>query len=198
MTHTHFITDTDAHFVISPTDRVITSKSNKTELAQYDHNSERFTFETPRYIEGHDMSLCDKVEIHFINIGIDKSNKSSGVYLVDDVAISPDSEDMVVFSWLISANATKYEGTLNFLIKFTCLTDDAIDYVWSTSIFKNVAVLAGMNNGEAVVEEHADILQAWKSEIDRQITAFEQTLGDVEGACDSIIAIQESLIGGAE
>ena len=69
MAHTHTVKDTDTLFVIDPITRaVVNAESKKTMLMQYDHNSETFTFEIPRYVEEHDMSLCNRVEIHYNNI----------------------------------------------------------------------------------------------------------------------------------
>lgn len=66
MAHKHSVYDTDPHFAIDPITRAITNQSTtKTQLMQYDHNSERFTFEIPRLVDGHDMKLCDKIEIHY-------------------------------------------------------------------------------------------------------------------------------------
>lgn len=166
MMRLHSIYDSDSHFIINPTTRAITAgKSSKTKLVQYDTNSERFTFELPRYIEGHDMSLCNKVEIHYINLSADKTSRVEDVYLVGDVQLSPGSEGVVIFSWLISGNATQYAGSLNFLIAFKCLTGAVIDYAWHTETFKNITVLNGMNNGEAVIVEYSDVLEAWKAEV---------------------------------
>lgn len=166
MAHIHSVYDTDLHFVIDPITRAIVDQAvTKTKLIQYDHNSERATFEIPRLVEGHDMTLCTKIEVHYINVSSDKKNQHSDVYTVDDVQVSPATDDVVVFSWLISGGATQYEGTLNFLIKFTCLTGTTIDYVWNTGIFSGISVASGMNNGEAAVEEYSDILEAWKREI---------------------------------
>lgn len=72
MPHSHSIYDTDKHFLIDPSTRSITALSDKLTLIQYDHNCERYTFEIPRIIEGHDMSDCDSVEIHFDNISKDR------------------------------------------------------------------------------------------------------------------------------
>ena len=108
MAHKHSIYDTDPHFSIDPATRAITNLSEKkTKIIQYDHNSERFTFEMPRLIDGHDMSLCDKIEIHFINISANKNQQNADVYLCDDVQLSHDDENVVIFSWLISQNATQ-------------------------------------------------------------------------------------------
>lgn len=51
--HEHSIYDTDPHFVIDAVTRAITTQSKKLKLMQYDHNSERLTFEMPRHIDGH-------------------------------------------------------------------------------------------------------------------------------------------------
>ena len=67
--HKHPVYDTDTHFVIDPITRVVSNpESKKTILMQNDHNSERFSFEITRYIEGHDLTLSDKVEIHYANV----------------------------------------------------------------------------------------------------------------------------------
>ena len=162
MAHLHSIYDTDKHFKIDPITRNITSESPKKTLMQYDHNSERFTFEIPRFIEGHDMSLSDSVRIHYINIGQASTDRQSGVYEVDDVQISPDSEDVVIFSWLISRNCTQFNGTLNFAIRFNCVTNEELDYSWGTGIFAGIKVSNGLDNSEVVMDNYVDILEQWK------------------------------------
>lgn len=144
MEHLHSVIDYDKRFCIDPVTRMVKNNSGKVTLAQHDHNSERFTFEIP-HADGHDMSSCDRVEIHFIN----KSNsstslRSEGVYLVDDVKVSPEDNETVTFSWLISDEATKYAGSLKFLVRFICLSGEKIAYSWSTAIFKGITVVAGM------------------------------------------------------
>ncbi len=75
MSHNHNIADSDTRFIIDPITRIIRNQaSKKTTLMQNDHNSERFTFELPRYVEGHDMSLCNAVEIHYSEIRIAAKN----------------------------------------------------------------------------------------------------------------------------
>ena len=163
MAHLHSIYDTDLHFSINPITREIKNEaSSKLSLSQGDHKSERITFEIPRFVEGHDMSLCDKVEIHYLNLCSNKTHQTEGVYLVDDIKVSPADENVVIFSWLISGNATKYEGIISFRISFKCLTDDILEYAWHTSIYSDISVGEGMNNGEAVLTEYCDVLEAWK------------------------------------
>lgn len=162
MAHLHSIYDTDKHFKIDPITRNITTESPKMTLMQYDHNSERFTFEIPRFIEGHDMSLSDSVRIHYINIGATSTDRQSGVYEVDDVQISPDGGDVVIFSWLISRNCTQFNGTLNFAIRFNCMTNEELDYSWGTGIFAGIKVSNGLDNSEVVIDSYVDILEQWK------------------------------------
>lgn len=166
MPHSHPIYDSDKHFVIDPITRNITNNSSKLIIMQYDHNSERFTFEIPRVIEGHDMSLSDVVRVNFINIGSIKTNTNSGVYEVDDVEVSSDNPDIITFSWLISGAATKYNGSLNFAIRFYCLSDESeIEYSWGTNIYLGIKVSNSLDNSETIVEDYVDVLEKWKQDV---------------------------------
>ena len=162
MAHTHAVIDSDNHFIINPVTREITNNSKKVKLMQGDHASEIFTFEIPRYVDGHDMSLCNKIAIHYINIG--KSGSNPDVHIVEDARVD-DANENLVFSWLIYRTATKYPGTLNFLIKFSCVTDSIIEYQWNTDIFKGITISARIDNEETLVEEYSDVLQKWKDDI---------------------------------
>lgn len=159
------IYDTDPHFKIDPITRVMTTESAKVTIQQYDHRSERFTFEVPRFYEGHDLSLCDSVQVHYINIESKTKKESADVYEVDDLQLSPDSEDVVICSWLVKNTATKYAGVLAFLLKFRCLTDGKLSYEWNTAPFKNITISEGMNNGDVIAEEYSDILTKWEKEL---------------------------------
>ena len=162
MAHLHSIYDSDLHFVIDPVTRVITNQSeNKNTVIQFDHNSERFTFELPRYVEEHDMLGCNRVEVHYVNIDSKTGNQSGGVYEVQDLQVSPHDDKVVICSWLVSNNATQYAGTLNFVIRFACTQGDVVDYVWNTAVFKNYAVQNGLYNSDPIVEQYPDVLAQW-------------------------------------
>lgn len=166
MAHIHNVYDSDKHFIIDAVTMVIQNTSEKVKLSQYNHKSERFTFEIPRYIEGHDMSLCNKVEVHFNNVKSDKTVISKGVYEVDDLEVAED-ENTVIFTWLISRKATKYEGTLNFCIRFACVADDAtVEYARYTDIYKGITITESLFNSENVIVDYSDILEAWKQELE--------------------------------
>lgn len=169
MPHIHAVIDSDNHFIINPVTREITNNSKKVKLMQGDHASEIFTFEIPRYVDGHDMSLCNKITIHYINIGQNGSNLD--VHLVEDASVD-DANENLVFSWIIYRTATKYPGTLNFLIKFSCVTDGIIEYQWNTDIFKGIMIATGIDNEETLVEEYSDILQKWKDDILAEVQQY--------------------------
>lgn len=165
MAHLHSVYDTDKHFLIDAASRTIKNESKKITVVQYDHNSERFTFELPRYIDGHDMSICNKVEVHFINIDSATKAKNDGLYIADDFQISPDDDKVVICSWLISGEATQYAGQLAFLVRFCCMDGSVVDYAWNTAMYSETYVSPGMNNSESVAVNHVDVLEKWKAEL---------------------------------
>lgn len=152
MLHEHEIIDSDVRFHIDSYTRNIkdTTPAKKT-IVQYDHNSERYTFDLPRYIEGHDMTLCNVVEVHFTN-----TEKSTKLYFdgkcpITDLQVSPDDENTVLFSWLVSRVSTQYIGPLKFSIHFECREyDGTVTYEWNTLAFSKISVKPGMNNREAI------------------------------------------------
>ena len=168
MPHRKLIKDKDPCFVIDPITRAIKNTSaTKTTIMQYDHNSERFTFTLPKTIEGHDMMECNKVEIHYINIESSTKEQNDGIYTVTD--LQPDTEDATKLkcSWLISQNATKLSGSLNFLLRFSCVAEDGtIEYAWNSGIFAGISVTSGLYNSEVIVEQYADVLEQWKKELE--------------------------------
>lgn len=163
MPHTHSVADDDLYFVIDPTTREIDNGSKKVKLIQYDHNSEMLTFELSRFVEGHDMSLCDSIRVNYININKSTREQMTGTYEAKDLVVD---DSKITFTWLISRNATQYIGPLNFLIKFMCMDENGfVTYEWHTDIFKYVYVSTGMSNEESIEEEYPDILEQWKNEI---------------------------------
>lgn len=178
--HKHPVYDTDLHLIIDPVARSIKNESGKTVLMQNDHNSERFTFEIPRYVDSHDMSLCNVVEVHYINVdSADKTQQNADVYPVVDVQISPDSDDIVIGSWLISSNATMYSGSLNFIFRFACVDEETseITYQWFSDIYKDLKITKGIYNAEVVTQEdNSDVLEAWKKEVTDSLDPYFEAL----------------------
>lgn len=169
MPHKHGVYDTDPYFVLKKQTRTLTNKSTTpTKVMQFDHNCERITLELPRIIDGHDMTLCNSVQVHYINI--DASNKDVqkfGVYEVTDLQAAKDDESIAICSWLISQNATQYIGPLYFVFSFRCLDENGeITYRLNTARYEELAVSTGIDNGEYIAEEYADILAQWETRIE--------------------------------
>lgn len=165
MAHSHNVYDTDTRFIIDPLTKVAKNTAKKTTIAQYSHNSERVTFELPRYIEGHDMSLCNYVEIHYQNIDSNTRQHNSGYYIADDLQIDPNDEEKVVCTWLISNNGTQFAGLLNFALWYVCKEGDEITYAWPTLINSELAIGTGLKASNLVLKEYVDIIEQWKDSV---------------------------------
>jgi len=160
--HKDKIHDTDPRCSIDPITRaIINETSQKFTLVKGDHNSERFSFSLPRLIDKHDMSLCNRVRVHYINIDQITKEQSADCYEVDDLHIDPDDENVVVFSWLVAGTATVYAGSLSFGVTFECLDGDKVQYRWSTAPNTSIRVSDGFDNAPLIIEEYSDILQTW-------------------------------------
>lgn len=191
MSHTDIIIDADPLFEIDQNTRAIRNEiEGRNPIIQYDHNSERFGFSMARYVDGHDMSLCDKVEVHYINIDGTTKEQNEGVYEVKDLAIDTEDENKVKFTWLISQNATQYVGVLSFLIRFSCFEDTATPvYVWNTSVFAGITIAKGMYNSDVIVEQYADVLEAWEN----RLQPAEQTYNPESEKAQSGKAVAEAV-----
>lgn len=163
MGHTHSVIDADKRFVIDPITREIRCDLKKVRLIQFDHNSERYTFECPRIIEGHDMTLCNKVQIHYLNIDAVTKAQKSGLYEADD--LTADGDGAVTCSWLISSNATQLVGPLHFIVRYLCVEDDVVTYSWNTAVCSLVSIGGGINADDLFEKEYVDVIEQWKDSV---------------------------------
>ena len=171
LTHDDFLVEVDAMCEIDINTRKIVRKSNKGDLLQYDHNSERIGFTIKRYNDGHDMSKCDRVAIKYLNV------RKDDMYIVDDVAISEDGES-VTFTWLVSANATQEVGSLAFLVNFRCWNDEGIiTYNWSTQPCSTFSILKGVTSMDSNPKEQYDFWAKYRVLVDGVIEDT-QRVGD--------------------
>lgn len=164
--HKHDVPDSDTYFLIDPYTRQIENTNyQKTVLMRGDHNSERFTFEVPRYVDGHDMSLCNRVIVHFDNVGDSIENIYSDVAYMDDLRINPDKPETVISSWLIRREATQIVGLLSFSIQYQCVEGDEITYEWNTDSYDDIEIRKSKQNGEAAIVQYTNVLEQWRSQI---------------------------------
>lgn len=166
--HKHQIIDSDAHFTIDAITRGISNdNSEKNLLIQGDHNSEKFTFAIPRYIDGHDMLLCNHVQVAYINTQTSGRSKqySTGVYLVSDLELHPSKKDYLQCSWVISHNATRYEGALNFMLILSCMEGETVTYRWKTNVFEGIHIAVSLDSDLVFEDEYVDIIEQWKNSV---------------------------------
>jgi hypothetical protein len=199
MGHSHKVSDTDTHFTIDPKTRAIVNQSDKNAVMQFDHCSERLTFSLPRYIEGHDMSVCNKVEVHFLNVDAKTKDQISGHRELDDFQIDPSDSEKVRVSWLITKGATKLGGKLNFLLDFRCVEDDVETYAWHTDFYLGFMVNAGMDAAALFEVEYSDVIAQWKESVMAHFTADmdawkESTKGVLSREIDQKIAVERARI----
>lgn len=178
MGHEHNVRDSDARFIIDPATKTIRKESkNKIVLVQGDHNSEVFSFKCPRFIESHDMSQCNTVEVHFYNYDSQLKQVNSGKYTVEDLKVGED-ENTVEFSWLISGNGTQLQGHIEFLIRFKCIEEDVVTYAWNTLFFTDTSIGKGSNVDESFETEYVDIIEQWKASVlqgfEEEFTAWKE------------------------
>lgn len=159
MPHEHPIIDDDARFQVNvDTKALIDSEPSKRTIVQYDHNSERYTFEIPRYIEGHDMSLCNVVEFHFTNIDKATREERNGFLPLTDLHVSAENENKVICSCTIDKICTQHVGPLHFSIRYACEeSDGTVVYEYNTRKYTRISIADGMGNREKVDEIKAQI-----------------------------------------
>ncbi len=198
MTHTkNMIVDYDPHFSVDAISRKIEYMSDDSlVLVQGDHNSERITFVAPRFVEGHDMLECNRVQIHYINTSSsNKSSRSSGVYEAADVRINPLDENTITFTWLLSSGTTLHVGNLSFVVRFACIEGTNVVYSWNTLAYSGVNVFETIDNINNMPTVYTDILENWYQELilagELGMNGIKQTkeaaLSEIEQAADAAI-----------
>lgn len=169
--HAHDVIDTDGRFIIDPDTRTISpSDGYKLIVIEGDHNSERCTFSLPRYIDNHDMATCNRVKLHYINIGSESGEQYSDTVDMDDFTIDPNNEDLVICTWLISRNATQFAGTISVLLEYQCINNDgSIPYEWQTDVYSGITVKPRINNSTRVALDYSDVLEQWRATINEAL-----------------------------
>ncbi len=163
MSHTHEMIDSDTRFIFDPITNKLSTASKKRTLAQYSHEREIFSFELPRYIEGHDMSLCNEREVHYTNTDTKTKEKNEDVYEPAELIIVGDK---VVFAWLIRNTVTGLAGSLEFSIKLKCTGENGeLLYELDSVPYTKISITAGMNNSAKAIERTPDLLASFKAQV---------------------------------
>lgn len=178
MSHNDKIKDCDAFFEVDPITRQIKNMTPaKIVLMQGDHNSEKFTFTLPRYIEGHDMAESAGAKLHYKNVA---KPDVFGMYEMADLQIDEDNAEKVKCSWLISGNATKEAGSIAFLIEFECYEGSELAYRWHTAPFSGISIGETFGFSAEIAAQYADVLEQWEQRISNTLADIEAINGNLE------------------
>ena len=193
----------DGIFVIDPISRIITLEVDGSPayfggpvLVKGDHNSERLTFKIPKVIEGHDMTTCNLVRIHYIAVDSATSTQYKDAYDVPSSDRAAGENEYLVFNWLVDGNVTRSAGQVSFVVQFACTKEEErtvievdaatgesvtvnktvsiTEYSWSTLPYTELSVSDGITNTkqEAVEfeNEYNSIVTGWHNELSAAIT----------------------------
>ena len=136
-----------------------------------DDDVKKLTFNVPRFYYGTDLAEFN-IYINYMN-----AKKEGDIFEVfkDDVII--DAGNTLTFDWIVGRHAVAYKGTAIFNACMKKLQRDAegnvvtdeegnviVEQEFNTTVAK-LPVLEGLETGEAVVQEYADILMQWEEEL---------------------------------
>lgn len=208
-TYNPVIIDSDIPFTINATTRELKNESGKTVLIQYDDKSERFRFTIDKLVEGHDMSQCNLVEIHYSITEASTRKKHTGVSLVptgeDGLVLHPSSDnpDKLEFSWLLTRSITQYAGTLGFAIRFLVTSAEPIEevcdncksvlgstdilYCWGTAVNNTIVIASSIDGGTNIEEEYADIIADWEYRMTTFDKEIDESMDEMEAELDEYI-----------
>lgn len=122
---------------------------------QYDHNAEIIYFKCDRYFENMDLTNCVCI-IQYQNAEHKVGNRTvqdSGMFWVPYFDLSHYDIDeetglaipKIIIPWSIGGLATKYPGTINYIVRFYRINHDGTTYLYnmSTQVTKGT-ILHGM------------------------------------------------------
>lgn len=128
-----------------------------------DDDVNKLTFSVPRLYLGTDLSKFN-IYINYMN-----AKKEGDLFKVLPEKVTTDENDNLIFDWVVGRQAVAYKGTAIFNVCMKKVSDTETDeegnpvvvQEFNTTIAK-LPVLEGLETGEAVVQEYADILVQWE------------------------------------
>ena len=181
----------EPHIVVNP-DRSITIPDQLKNIAvQYDHNIETVTFDCIRYWDDHDFS---KMHVY---INYKRSDGFKDQYLVDNLRVDDEDENIIHFEWTISRNVTLYKGNITFLVCVKSVDDAGNETPhWNSQLNSGLTVLEGLECSEEIAESNHDIIET--------LLARMEFVEEVGGATDEQVGnavskyFEENPVGGVD
>lgn len=181
MSHIHEVRDVDAVFILDGVTKALTQAAGETHITQNDHNSEIITFKIPRFIEGHDMMLCDLIEVHGRNVndatsaGARKTNKA--IAKIKGLSSSPDDSEFLLGTWSVTKEFTQLAGTLSFKLKFACYgEEDTFDYVLNTQYCEELTIYESSDSTDSVVETNSEVIADLEKQVKELVDEFDDNV----------------------
>ena len=183
----------EPHIVINDLRQIIIPASLKTVAVTGDKDIETLTFDCVRYWDGYDLASFA------IYINYTLPNGKDETYIP-----SITNRDVSVFSfnWTIGIEMTEIAGRISFNITAVDTDENGlILHQWSSLTNGELNVSKGIPVGEIPeVSESPDVVSQILSEINKLKISNDETtkkIGDIDVALDSILEIQDELLGGA-
>ena len=126
-------------------------------------------FRVPRNYCNVDLSEF-AIRINYLN-----AKGGGDMYEVNNAVVS---DNLIEFDWIVGRNAVTYKGNVTFNL---CLKDvnEAGEVVREfNTTTATLPVLPGLETGEMIIQEHADILEQWKLDLFGTGDTVEQRIKD--------------------
>lgn len=126
-------------------------------------------FRLPRYYCTTDLSEFA------IRINYENAKGGGDLYDVKNPTVE---DDLIKFDWIVGRYAVTYKGNVVFNVCLRDATDGVINREFNTTI-ATLPVLQGLETGEAIIEQHVDILEQWRADLFGTGDTVEQQIRDV-------------------
>lgn len=138
-------------FCLIDTDARTISISEKLKIVgvESDEDVVRRTFRMPWKVGENDLSTF-AIRINYLN-----AQGEGDIYIVDDMQKSGDD---MTFSWLLSRYATKYRGSIRFVVCMILFDGSEIDKEWNTTLAE-FTVLEGLETSSQIEEDNPDAIE---------------------------------------
>ena len=172
--------DLDTQTIIIP--------KNVTILGVESDDSVRYLhFRVPRHFCKTDLSEFE------IRINYENAKGQGDLYDVKNIIVE---DDMIKFDWLVGRYAVTYKGNVEFNVCMRDVDSEGNILREFNTTPAVLPVLKGLETGEAIIEEHVDILEQWRADLFGTGDTVEQeirdtgtaVLADIETAVETYVA----------
>lgn len=152
-----------------------------------DDNVRTLHFQVPRHFCKTDLSEFT------IRINYENAKGAGDLYDVKDAVVT---DDLITFDWLVGRYAVTYKGNVEFNVCMRDVDDAGTVLREFNTTPATLPVLRGLETGEAIIEEHVDILEQWRADlfgtgdtVEQEIrNTGDEVMANIEGAVATYVA----------